>query len=1154
MTSQPQTRFSRILVANRSEIAIRALRAAVELGIRTVAIYSQEDRFALHRFKADEAYLIGRDMGPIEAYLSIDEVIRVARENGADAIHPGYGFLSENPEFAEACAQAGIAFVGPRPEIMRKLGNKVAAREIAQSAGVPVVPATGPLPDDPEETARLAREVGFPVMLKASWGGGGRGMRAIEDESELADQVEAARRECLAAFGNDEVYLEKLIRRARHVEVQILGDDHGNLVHLHERDCSVQRRNQKIVERAPAHSLDPATRAAMHDDALKLGRAVGYNNAGTVEFLVDADTGAFYFIEVNPRIQVEHTVTEVVTGVDLVKAQIRIADGATIGTPESGVPPQDTIRVNGHALQCRVTTEDPENNFIPDYGVLTAYRGATGFGVRLDGGTAYSGARITPFYDSLLEKVTTWAPTPDEAIQRMDRALREFRIRGVATNLAFLENVIGHPQFLDGSYTTRFVDETPELFSFVERQDRATRLLRYVGEVIVNGNDAVEGRAEPPTRQAPGVPETGSADVPGGSRQRLDSLGPEGFARWMLEQTQVLMTDTTFRDAHQSLLATRVRTHDLAAIAPTYARLLPGLLSVECWGGATFDVAMRFLDECPWDRLERLRAAMPNILTQMLLRASNGVGYTTYPDNVVRYFVRQSAENGIDIFRIFDSLNWVENMRPAIDAVLETGRLCEAAICYTGDMMDPDRPKYDLGYYVSLARELEAAGAHILCIKDMAGLCKPAAARTLVGALKQEIGIPIHFHTHDTSGISAASVLAAVEAGVDAVDAAMDSMSGLTSQPSFGSITAALRHSERDPGIDPGTVMTLSTYWEQVRNGYRAFESDFRAGTSDVYNHEIPGGQYTNLREQARAMGIDDQHWPEVSRTYAEVNRMFGDIVKVTPSSKVVGDMALMMVTSGLTPDDVAEPGREIAFPESVVSLFAGELGQPHGGFPRALQDKILKGREPITVRPGSAMPDADLEAGRKEAERAAERPIGDAEFASWLMYPQVFADYASRQRNYGDVSVLPTPVYFYGMEAGEEIAVDIERGRTLIVRYLARSEPDRKGECTVFFELNGQPRTVRIADRSAAAAGAALPKAEEGNAGHVGAPMPGMVVKVFFNEGETVDEGDVLVAIEAMKMETVIRAGRGGVVSQVVAPAGTTVETKDLLVVVGDG
>ena len=1153
MDSQPQTDFRRILVANRSEIAIRALRAAVELGIRTIAIYSQEDRFALHRFKADEAYPVGDGMGPIEAYLSIDEVIRVARENAADAIHPGYGFLSENPEFAEACADAGIVFVGPRPEIMRELGNKVAARELAQSAGVPVVPATGALPRDPDETARMAREVGFPVMLKASWGGGGRGMRAIESEADLADEVEAARRECLAAFGNDEVYLERLIRRARHVEVQILGDNHGNLVHLHERDCSVQRRNQKIVERAPAHYLDGATRAAIHENALKIGRAVGYNNAGTVEFLVDDDTGAFHFIEVNPRIQVEHTVTEVVTGVDLVMAQIRIADGAVIGTPESGIPSQAEIRVNGHAVQCRVTTEDPENNFIPDYGVLTAYRGATGFGVRLDGGTAYSGARITPFYDSLLEKVTAWAPTPEEAIRRMDRALREFRIRGVATNLAFLENVIGHPLFLDGACTTRFVDETPELFSFVERRDRATRLLRYVADVIVNGNAAVDGRPQPPTRQAPGVPATGGVDIPDGSRQRLDALGAQGFAQWMRDQERVLMTDTTFRDAHQSLLATRVRSYDLIAIAPAYARLLPQLLSVECWGGATFDVAMRFLDECPWERLERLRAAMPNILTQMLLRASNGVGYTTYPDNVVRYFVRQSAENGIDLFRIFDALNWVENMRVAIDAVLEAGKLCEAAICYTGDITDPNRTKYDLKYYVSLARELEAAGAHILGLKDMAGLCKPAAARTLVETLKQEIGIPIHFHTHDTSGISAASVLAAVEAGVDAVDAAMDSMSGLTSQPSFGSIVAALRHSARDPGIDPDTVMTISTYWEQVRNGYRAFESEFRAGTSDVYNHEIPGGQYTNLREQARGLGIDDQRWPEVSRTYAEVNRMFGDIVKVTPSSKVVGDMALMMVTGGLTPDDVISADREIAFPESVVSLFAGELGQPHGGFPQALQDKILKGRQPITVRPGSVMPDADLAAGRGEAEDQAQRPITDAEFASWLMYPQVFADYAARQRDYGDVSVLPTPVYFYGMEPGEEIAFDIERGRTLIVRYLARSETDRKGECTVFFELNGQPRTVRVADSNAAAAGMALLKAEEGNPGHVGAPMPGMVVKVFFGAGEAVEEGDVLVAIEAMKMETVIRAERGGVVSEIVAPAGTTVDTKDLLVVLGD-
>ena len=1153
MTRQPHTKFRRLLVANRSEIAIRAMRAATELGIRTIAVYSQEDRFALHRFKADEAYLIGDGLGPIEAYLSIPEIIRVARDAKADAIHPGYGLLSENPDFADACAEAGIVFVGPRPDIMRDLGNKVAARNLAEEANVPVVPATGPLPRDPAETARLAEEVGFPIMLKASWGGGGRGMRVIEGPDEVADSVDASRRESKAAFGNDEVYFEKLIRRARHVEVQILGDSHGNLVQLHERDCSVQRRNQKVVERAPAPYLDDTTRRDIHEAALRIGRAVDYNNAGTIEFLMDVDTGAFYFIEVNPRVQVEHTVTEVVTGIDIVKAQIRIAGGAAIGTSESGVPPQDEIAVKGHSLQCRVTTEDPENNFIPDYGMLTAYRGATGFGVRLDGGTAYSGARITPFYDSLLEKITTWAPTAEEAIDRMDRALREFRIRGVNTNLAFLENVIGNPKFRADDYTTRFIDETPELFNFGKKRDRATRLLRYIGEVIVNGNEAVVGRAEPPNRHIAKPPTDLPETIPDGSRQRLAALGPKGFAQWMLDQKQVLITDTTFRDAHQSLIATRMRTYDMVAVAPAYARLLPMLLSVECWGGATFDVSMRFLNECPWDRLRQFRELMPNLLTQMLLRASNGVGYTNYPDNVVRYFVKQCADNGMDIFRIFDSLNWAENMREAIDAVLETDKLCEAAICYTGDLHDPNRTKYDLTYYVSLAKELEAAGAHVLGIKDMAGLCKPRAIRTLVTTLKQEIGLPIHFHTHDTSGIAAASVLAAVEAGVDAVDVAMDSMSGLTSQPSFGSVNAALRYSERDPGIDPAVVTRLSGYWEQVRRGYRAFESDFLSGTSDVYNHEIPGGQYTNLREQARGLGIDDERWPEVSTAYAQVNLMFGDIVKVTPSSKVVGDMALMMVTSGLTAEDVLDEDREIAFPESVVSLFAGELGQPHGGFPEPLQRKILKDRTPITVRPGSVMPPADLEAERKEAEHKAHRHISDAEFGSYLMYPAVFTAYAEARRTYGNLSVVPTPVFFYGMEPGEEVTVDIEKGRTLIIRYLARSETDKKGRCTVFFELNGQPRTVRVQDKSAAATEAALPKAEEGNANHVGAPMPGMVVKVFHAEGEKIERGDVVVAIEAMKMETSVHAEMSGVIDKIVASTGTAVDAKDLLVTIKD-
>ena len=1153
MPARMTRKISKILVANRSEIAIRVMRAATELGIRTVAIYSQEDRFALHRFKADESYLVGHGRGPVEAYLNIEDVLRIARAAKVDAIHPGYGLLSENPDFAEACEAAGILFIGPTAQAMRLLGNKVSARALAERAGAPVMPATAPLPRDLEAAGARAREVGYPLMLKASWGGGGRGMRVIEGDAALAAELDAARREAEAAFANDEVYLEKLVRRARHVEVQILGDRHGNIVHLFERDCTMQRRNQKIVERAPAPYLNAAQRGSLHDAAVRIGREAKYSNAGTVEFLMDVESGEFYFIEVNPRIQVEHTVTEMVTGIDLVKAQIRIARGARIGSPESGVPAQGEIAVNGHAIQCRVTTEDPENNFIPDYGRLTAYRGATGFGIRLDGGTAYSGAVITPFYDSLLEKVTAWAPTPDEAIQRMDRALREFRIRGVRTNLVFLETLLGHAKFRGGDYTTRFIDETPELFHFAKRRDRATRLLRFIGEVIVNGNPEVAGRPVGPAVHFPVKPAPPAGDPPPGSRQRLGELGAAGFAAWMRAQKQVLITDTSFRDAHQSLLATRMRSHDLLAAAPAYSHLLPGLLSVECWGGATFDVAMRFLKEDPWRRLRDFRAAMPNLLLQMLLRASNGVGYTNYPDNVVRYFVEQAAANGVDLFRVFDSLNWVENMRSAMDAVIESGKLCEAAICYTGDIADPARSKYDLDYYLDMARELEAAGAHIIAVKDMAGLCKPPAATALIKALKQETGLPIHFHTHDTSGIGGASVIAAVEAGVDAVDLAMDALSGLTSQPSFGSINAALQNTQHETGLDQGAVRELSHYWEQVRRGYYAFESDVRAGTSDVYVHAMPGGQYTNLREQARALGIKDERWPEVAEAFAEVNRMFGDIVKVTPTSKTVGDMAILMVTSGLAPADVLDPEREIAFPESVISFFAGDLGQPHGGFPEALQKKVLKGREALTVRPGAVMPPADMAALRAEAEHKTGRHIGDAEFASYLMYPKVFVDYAAHRRRYGDVGVLATQTFFYGMAPGDEVTLDIEKGRQFIIRFLALSESDDKGRRTVFFELNGQPRNVQVEDAGAGATHEALAKAEEGNPAHVAAPMPGMVVKVFHGEGEKVARGDVLFAIEAMKMETAVHAERAGTVKRIVTQAGVTVETKDLMMELSD-
>ncbi|MGH8285127.1 MAG: pyruvate carboxylase, partial [Steroidobacteraceae bacterium] len=932
-------RIRSLLVANRGEIAIRVMRAANELAIRTVVLYSQEDRFSLHRIKADEAYLVGEGKGPVEAYLDIPDILRIARESQVDAIHPGYGFLAENPEFAEGCAQAGIIFVGPRPDTMRALGNKVAARNLATKAGVPVMPATPPLPLSMAESRKLAEAIGYPVMLKASWGGGGRGMRSIESGAQLEELLPVARREAKAAFGNDEVYLEKLVGRARHIEVQILGDSHGNLVHLFERDCTVQRRNQKVVERAPAAFLTDAQREELCEAALSIGRAARYLNAGTVEFLQDANTGRFYFIEVNPRIQVEHTVTECATGIDLVKAQIRIADGARIGEPGSGVPKQEDIRVSAHALQCRVTTEDPENSFIPDYGKITAYRSPAGFGIRLDAGTAYTGAFITRSYDSLLVKVTAWSPTPEETIARMHRALWEFRIRGVVTNLRFLDQVITHTRFARGDYTTKFIDETPELFRWPRRRDRATRILSFIGDVIVNGNPEAKYRTRPARFSTPRVPKVPLGDTPpAGTKQLLDSVGPEKLAKWMLAEPRVLLTDTTMRDAHQSLIATRMRTIDMTAIAPYYARLLPELFSVECWGGATFDVAMRFLREDPWQRLAQLRERMPNLLLQMLLRSANAVGYTNYPDNVVRFFVKQAAANGIDVFRIFDSLNWVDNMRIAIDAVLQSGKLCEAAVCYTGNLVDPREKKYTLDYYLALARELKAAGTHVLGIKDMAGLCRPRAAYTLVKALKEEIGLPVHFHTHDTSGIAAASVLAAVDAGADAVDGAIDSMSGLTSQPNLGSIIEALRHGPRDPGIDGAKLRTISSYWEQVRHNYAGFESDIRAGASEVYVHGMPGGQYTNLREQARALGIEDARWPEVAQAYADVNEMFGDIVKVTPTSKVVGDLAILMVTSGITKSAVLDPDTPVAFPESVVQFFRGDLGQPHGGFPGALQ------------------------------------------------------------------------------------------------------------------------------------------------------------------------------------------------------------------------
>jgi pyruvate carboxylase len=1151
MPSSPERsarHISKLLVANRGEIAIRVLRAATELGLATVAIFSREDRFALHRFKADESYQVGPGRSPVQAYLDIDEIVRVALEAGVDAVHPGYGFLSENPDFADAVRAAGIVFVGPRSDTMRNFGNKVSARNLAATAGVPLMPASAALPRDAAEATRAVEAIGFPVMLKASWGGGGRGMRVVRSAAQFNEQVALARQEAEAAFGNGELFVEKYIEHARHIEVQLLGDSHGTVVHLGERDCTVQRRHQKVVEEAPARGLRPELRAGLTQAALKLGRAAAYDNAGTVEFLVDRDSGDYYFIEVNPRIQVEHTVTEVVTGIDLVKAQIRIAGGAAIGTAESGVPPQDEIVLRGYAMQCRITTEDPQNNFAPTYGQLTAYRPATGFGVRLDGGTAYTGAVVTPFYDSLLEKVTVWAPEHEETRRRMLRALREFRIRGVATNVPFLDALLEHPDFIAGTLTTRFLDDNAGLIDLRRYRDRATRVLSFIGETIVNGSPEVKGRAYAEARAEPPVPPSWGTAPARGTRDLLAELGPAGFAQWMHAQERVLVTDTTFRDAHQSLLATRVRTRDMLRIAPAYGQRLPNLFSLECWGGATFDVAMRFLKEDPWWRLRAIRRAVPNVALQMLLRGANAVGYTSYPDNVVRYFVAQAASAGVDVFRIFDSLNWVENMRVSIDAVLESGKLCEAAMCYTGDITDPARTKYDLAYYVKLAKELEAAGAHVLGIKDMAGLCKPAAARRLIAALKEEVGLPIHFHTHDTSGNSGASVLAAVEAGVDAVDAAIDSMSGLTSQPSLGTIVAALRNTPRDTHLDGEALREISTYWEGVRQFYRPFESEMRSGNSDVYEHEMPGGQYTNLREQANSMGLGDR-WPQITKTYAAVNRMFGDIVKVTPTSKVVGDLALFMVSGELTVDQVEDPGFEVAFPQSVVELFHGDLGQPPGGFPKGLQAKVLKGRAPLTERPGASLPPLDFDAARAEAAGLIGRPATDFEFASYLMYPAVFVEFAKHQASFGNVDNLETPVFFYGMQVGQEIEVEIERGKTLFVRYAALGEPDETGARRVYFELNGQPRTVAVHDRHLTGLKAPPRKAEAGNPHQVGAPMPGQIVKVSVVEGQQVFKDEALLTIEAMKMQTIVYAVGDGRVKAILSPVGARVGAGELLV-----
>ena len=1135
--------IAKLLCANRGEIAIRVFRAASELSIRTVAVFSHEDRVHLHRYKADEAYLIGKGLTPVAAYLSVDEVIAIARRCGASAIHPGYGFLSEKAELARACAAAGIIFVGPTPEALELFGDKTRARRHAQAVGVPTIPGTPEPVRARAEALAFVAEAGYPVIIKAAMGGGGRGMRVVRAEAELDEALERCQSEALAAFGDGAVFLERFLSHPRHVEVQILGDATGEVIHLFERDCTVQRRHQKLVEMAPARGLDPALRERLLGDAVRLMRAAGYRNAGTVEFLVQ--DGAHYFIEVNPRIQVEHTVTEEVTGVDLVQTQLRLAGGATLAELSLR---QERIALHGHAIQCRVTTEDPQAGFQPDTGRIEVYRSPGGMGIRLDGGSGYAGATISPHYDSMLVKITAHGLRFPDAVRKLRRGLAEFRIRGVKTNIPFLQRVISHPRFLNGSIDTGFVDQSPELFAWPPRRNRAQKLLRYLGDVAVNGLSTPVLVQAPPQREEPQVAAP-AGPPPEGWRELLLRAGPAEFARAVRAHEGLLVTDTTWRDAHQSLLATRVRTIDLLRVAPATAHALAPCFSLEMWGGATFDVALRFLRECPWDRLERLREAVPNIPFQMLLRGANAVGYTSYPDNLIKAFTRSARARGVDVFRVFDSLNDVENLQVGIDAVGEAGGVIEAALCYTGDVADPQRTKYGLHYYVDLAGELVARGTHVLAIKDMAGLLKPRAATLLVEALRRAFpALPIHVHTHDTAGTGVASMLAAAEAGADVVDAATDAMAGTTSQPSLGAIVAALRGSERDTGLDPARLEAINAYWELARGLYAPFESGLKSGSADVYVHEMPGGQYTNLRFQAAVLGLAAR-WTAIKRSYAAANQVLGDLIKVTPSSKVVGDLAQFMVQNDLDEQAVVAQAATLSFPSSVIGFLRGEIGRPPGGFPEPFRTRALRGQPPLPGRPGASLPPLDLDAlrGKLEAEHGPE--LRDVDVLSAALYPQVFAEYMAFRAENSDVSVLPTPLFLAGLEPGQEASFDIELGKTLVVKLVAVGEVGSDGRREVFFELNGQPRTLRVADRAATTEEVTRERATDAP-GQVGAPMPGAVVDMRCEPGQAVAAGAPLVVLSAMKMETVVAAPLAGKVTRLAVKKGEQVVPGDLLVV----
>lgn len=1141
-------RINKLLVANRGEIAIRIFRAATELGIQTVAIYSKEDMSSLHRYKADESYLVGEDLGPSESYLNIERIIKVAKDADVDAIHPGYGFLSENMHFAKRCAEENIIFIGPHLEHLDMFGDKVKARETAIKAELPVIPGTDGPVDNFERAKAFAEEAGFPLMIKATSGGGGKGMRIVKEASELEEAFTRAKSEAEKSFGNSEVYIEKFIDNPKHIEVQIIGDEAGNIIHLYERDCSVQRRHQKVVEVAPSVSLSTSLRMRICDAAVDLMKKIKYVNAGTVEFLVSGDD--FYFIEVNPRVQVEHTITEMITGVDIVKTQILIADGESLHDEAIAMPRQDEIHTLGYAIQCRITTEDPTQDFMPDTGRIVAYRSSGGFGVRLDAGDAFQGAEISPYYDSLLVKVSTQAISYKEAREKMERSLQEMRIRGVKTNIPFLRNVINHAQFASGDYTTKFLEASPELFVIQPSRDRGTKTLEYIGNVTINGFPNVEKRPKP-NFEHPDIPTSDTKAIAQlrGTKQLLDEKGPQAVADWVKAQDEVLLTDTTFRDAHQSLLATRVRTHDLLKIAPETANVMKDNFSLEMWGGATFDVAYNFLKENPWERLDKLRKAIPNVLFQMLLRASNAVGYKNYPDNVIQKFVDESAAAGIDVFRIFDSLNWVEQMKVANEAVQKAGKISEGTICYTGDILNPKRSNvYTLDYYVKMAQTLEREGFHMLAIKDMAGLLKPRAAYELIGELKAAVNLPIHLHTHDTSGNGILTYKQAIDAGVDIIDTAVAAMSGLTSQPSSNSIYYAMSGFERKIRMDIEGHETLSHYWDAVRPYYIDFESDMKSPHTEIYQHEMPGGQYSNLRQQAKSLGLGER-FSEVKDMYRRVNFLFGDIVKVTPSSKVVGDMALYMVQNELNEKDVVAQGHKLDFPESVVSFFKGEIGQPVNGFNKDLQRVILKGQSPLTERPGEYLEPIDFDALREELQEKQQEKVTEQDLISYALYPKVYEQYVKTYEQFANVAILDTPTFFFGMRDNEKIEIEIDKGKILIIQLKTITNPDENGVRTVFFDMNGQARRIQVKDENIQASHLAKPKADKADSSHIGAQMPGTIIEVKVAEGEQVEAGQSLIISEAMKMETTIQAPFKGTIKKVHVSANDSIESQDLLI-----